>query len=367
VRTGGLAPEVPIVVLASAPWETPAPVNAHQIARRMAARGHRVLFVESTGLRSPALLGSTHDRRRMWARLRGFLRGPRRVAENLWVLSPLALPAGWPGPLRALSDRWLARSVAGCASRLGLERPLVWAFLPTLVRAARRLDGRSLIYHCVDHYAANPGVDRARVEAAEGEMLAAADRVFAASAELAAHLRRRRPDAIALPNVADVALFGRAVGEPLPEPAALAGVPRPRAVYVGNLAAYRVDFALLREAGQALSDVQWVLLGAVGLGDPAGAPSAWRELVALPNVHAFGPELQEALPAWLRHADVALIPFLDNEHTRGSLPLKLWALAEPPERRAERLERARAHDWGERIDELSRLLAEEPGGGGGVR
>jgi glycosyltransferase involved in cell wall biosynthesis len=276
------------------------------------------------------------------------------------------------------------------------------------VRAARRLDGRSLIYHCVDHYAANPGVDRARVEAAEGEMLAAADRVFAASAELAAHLRRRRPDAIALPNVADVALFGRAVGEPLPEPAALAGVPRPRAVYVGNLAAYRVDFALLREAGQALSDVQWVLLGAVGLGDPAGAPSAWRELVALPNVHAFGPELQEALPAWLRHADVALIPFLDNEHTRGSLPLKLWeylaaglpvvatdlpnfaelagegtirtasgavafaaavraALAEPPERRAERLERARAHDWGERIDELSRLLAEEPGGGGGVR
>ncbi len=49
-----LDPGVPLVILASAVWDTPAPVNAHQIARRFAARGHPVLFVESTGLRAPA-------------------------------------------------------------------------------------------------------------------------------------------------------------------------------------------------------------------------------------------------------------------------------------------------------------------------
>ena len=408
MSAGAGAREIPIVLLASAPWATPAPVNVHQIARRMAARGHRVLFVESTGLRSPALLGSGHDRRRVWARLRGWLRGARPAGENLWVLSPLALPAGWPAPLRALSERWLARSVARCAGRLGLRRPVVWAFLPTALAVARRLDGRRLVYHCVDRYAANPGVDAERIAQAEAEMLAAADRVLAASPELAAGLRRLRPDAICLPNVADVALFGRALRENLPEPPELAGVPRPRAIYVGNLAAYRVDFRLLAALARSLPDVHQVLVGAVGLGD-AGAPSrAWRELVDLPNVHAFGPRPQETLPAWLRHADVALIPFLDNEHTRASLPLKLWeylaaglpvvasdlpnfgeparaglvrtargapafaeavraALAEPAARRAERHERARAHDWPARIDELERLLADEPGGGGPVR
>lgn len=405
---GGAAPAIPIVLLASAAWDTPAPVNVHQIARRMAARGHPVLFVESMGLRSPALLASGHDRRRVWRRLRGWLRGARPVAENLWVVSPLALPAGWPAPLRALSERWLARSLARCAARLGLRRPVVWAFLPTALPVARRLAGRRLVYHCVDRYAANPGVDADRIARAEAEMLDAADRVLAASPELAASLRRRRPDAICLPNVADVALFGRALHEALPEPPALAGVPRPRALYVGNLAAYRVDFPLLAALARDLPDVHQVLVGAVGLGDVGGPPPAWGELTALPNVHAFGARPQEELPAWLRHADVALIPFLDNEHTRGSLPLKLWeylaaglpvvasdlpnlaelaragllrtargapafaeavraALVEPAARRAERHERARAHDWPARIDELERLLADEPDGAGGVR
>ena len=33
--------------------------------------------------------------------------------------------------------------------------------------------------------------------------------------------------------------------EELPEPGELRGLPAPRAVYVGNLAAYRIDFELL--------------------------------------------------------------------------------------------------------------------------
>ena len=33
-----LSPRVPVVVAASAPWETPSPVNAHQVARRGLAR-----------------------------------------------------------------------------------------------------------------------------------------------------------------------------------------------------------------------------------------------------------------------------------------------------------------------------------------
>ena len=110
--------------------------------------------------------------------------------------------------------------------------------------------------------------------------------------------------------------------EPLPEPAELRDLPRPRAIYVGNLAAYRVDFALL--AALARSGVSLVLVGPIGLGDAARAPRELAELLALPGVRATVPTAPEALPAFLRHADVALIPFLDNDHTRGSFPLKLW-------------------------------------------
>jgi glycosyltransferase involved in cell wall biosynthesis len=408
VTPEGLALDVPIVVLASAPWETPAPVNAHQIARRMAGRGHRVLFVESTGLRTPSLARSVQDRRRVLGRLRGFLRGAREAEPRLWVLSPLALPAGVGGAARRLSDRWLAAAVSGAMRRAGIARPVVWAFLPTALPVARRLRARALVYHCVDHYAANPGVDAQRVEAAERQMLAAADLVLASSPALAERLGRERSDVVLAPNVADVELFSRAVRETLPEPPELAGVPRPRAIYAGNLAAYRVDFELLCALADRLPDVAFVLVGAAGLGDVGGMVASWESLRARRNVYARGPRPQAELPAWLRHADVALIPFLDNPHTRASLPLKLWeyvaaglpvvatalpqfrdlaaegvvraaenpeafaaairaALAEGGARRAERASRAWAHDWSARVDELARRVARLPGIEGVVR
>jgi glycosyltransferase involved in cell wall biosynthesis len=382
--------EVPIVLAASAGWETPAPVNAHQVARRLAARGHRVLFVESVGLRAPAPLASGHDLRRVLARLRGFASGVREVEPRLWVVSP-----PWPqvGP-RWLRERLLglvARGVARAARRLGFDAPILWAFLPTALPIADRVGARLVVYHCVDHYAANPGVDAGFVDGFERRMLARADVVFATSPSLAERLRPLRAEPVILvPNGADVALFARA-HEPLPEPAELAALPRPRAIYVGNLAAYRVDLALL--AAIARSGTALVLVGPVGLGDADSAPPALAALLADASVHAIGARKPEALPALLRHCDVALVPFLDNDHTRASLPLKLWeylaaglpvvatplpnllpvaaaglatlargpdafasavraASADPPGRRAERLASARAHDWPERIETL---------------
>jgi glycosyltransferase involved in cell wall biosynthesis len=397
-----LPASVPVVLLASAGWETPAPVNAHQVARRLAARGHRVLFVESVGLRPPAPLASGQDLRRIAARLRGALRGLREVEPRLYVLSPL-VPLVGPRALRRLALRALARGVARAARRLGFDAPVLWAFLPTASRVVERLSAAAVVYHCVDHYAANPGVDAPFVEAEEARLLERADLVLATSSVLAERLRAKGAERVRLvPNVADVALFARA-HEPLPEPAELRDLPHPRAIYVGNLAAYRVDFALL--AAVARSGVSLVLVGPIGLGDAARAPGELGELLALPGVRATGPRPPQALPALLRHADVALIPFLDNDHTRGSFPLKVWEylaaglpvvatplpslleLAEPgiaiargpeafaaavraaaadaPRERLARLARARAHDWPARIEELCEavgaVLASPPG------
>lgn len=388
-------PEVPVVVAASAPWATPAPVNAHQVARRLAARGHEVLFVESTGLRAPSAR-APHDLRRVATRLRSFAGGVRAVAPNLRVLSPLALPGGGPRWLRHASLRALAAQVRRAARQLGMERPVLWAFLPTAEPVAAALHARLRVYHCVDHYAANPGVDRAWIDALEARMLRTADLVLASSPVLAERLRARRADAECWPNVADVALFRRAATEALEEPPELRGRPHPRAVYVGNVAAYRIDFALLEAAADAVATL--VLVGAEGLGDLRTAGGGAGALRGRPEVLRLGARAPEALPPILRHCDVALVPFLDNEHTRGSLPLKLWeylaaglpvvardlpnlgelrdeglvhtgrnpqqfgaalrtALAEPSSARAERSARAAPHGWDARMDALVRRLS----------
>jgi len=329
----------------------------------------------------------------MLRRVRGFLGGVRQVAPNLQLLSPLALPGVGSRRLREASMRGLGRAVASAARRHGLENPVLWAFLPTYLRAADALDPRLVVYHCVDHYAGNPGVDAAWIEEVEHQMLRRADVVFATSPVLAERLGAVRPDVELAANVADVELFGSAVTEELAEPRELRGLPPRRAVYVGNLANYRIDFELLLAVARSRPQLELVLIGVAGMGDVGARTSAGEELLALPNVTALGPRPQRDLPAYLRHCQVALIPFLDNDHTRGSLPLKLWeylaaglavvakdlpnfrslaeeglirtardpqgfaeavllALADPPEEKERRLARARTHDWGARMETL---------------
>ncbi len=393
----GLDTGVPIVVLASSGWEAELPVTTHQVARRMAARGHRVLFVESTGLRTPSV-ARAREVKRVARRLRDWMRGMRRVEPGLWVVSPLALPWGWPRPFRAASMDWIARAVRRACAALAMERPVVWAFLPTGLRVPDLVRHRLLVYHCIDHYAANPGVDRGWVDALERSAVRRADLVFASSPVLARRLETFGGRVVEMPNVADVAIFSRAQTERFEEPPALRGVERPRAIYVGNLAEHRIDFELLDAVAEARPRVQFVIAGLIGGGDTAPPGAACRRFLGRANVRHVGVQPQEALPAWLQHCQAGLVPFLDNEHTRGSLPLKLWeyaaaglpvvardlpnlrdaaregaaelargpaafaaaldrAIAEPPGRGAARLEAARRHDWPPRIEEMCGQLA----------
>lgn len=319
-----LPASVPLVVLASACWDSPSRVNCHEIARRFAARGHQVLFVESTGLRAPALRASSHDRRRTLHRPWSWLRGARRVEPNLFVVSPLALPWSGGDALRRRSLAWLARSVERAMSALRLERPILYAFLPTHLEAVRRLDARLSVYHCVDHYAENPGVDGAWIDSLERRLLAEIDVVFAASRVLRERLRKTRSDVVLLENVADVEPFTAALDSPVGEPEDLRDCDGVRVVYVGNLARYRVDLDFLLTAARRHPELCFALIGVIGQGDVERGERALHALLAQPNVKLLGPRPHARLPGYLRHCDVAIIPFLDNGHTRGSLPLKLW-------------------------------------------
>ena len=68
-------------------------------------------------------------------------------------------------------------------------------------------------------------------------------------------------------------------------------------------------------------DWSLALVGPVGLGDPRPTSS---ELTALPNVHLLGPRAYAELPAVLRGADVALIPYALNELTASIFPMKVY-------------------------------------------
>jgi len=303
-----------IVCVGSALWASEAPLNVHHVMRRLAPR-NRVLYVESLGLRAPA--ASARDWRKVARRLRGWLRGLERSPEGVWLLSPLVLP--WHGSAwaRALNQRLLLAALRAAMRRLGMGRPILWIFLPTGEALAGALAERLIVYHCVDAYAENPGVDREAILAMEARLLARCDLVFATSPALFAEKRPARGRALYLPNVADAEHF--AAGGPAP--AALAGLPRPRLGYAGNLAGYKLDLELLATVAGAHPDWCFCLIGPQGDGDPGTDLAA---LERLPNVHLLGLRPYAELPAFLSACDVCLIPFRLSASTRASFPLKFY-------------------------------------------
>ena len=78
-----------IICLASAHWDSPAWVNSQHLMSRLAAE-NRVLYVEPLSLRFPR--GGRADLGKLFYRLVGWFRKPRKITDNLFVYAPILIP-----------------------------------------------------------------------------------------------------------------------------------------------------------------------------------------------------------------------------------------------------------------------------------
>jgi glycosyltransferase involved in cell wall biosynthesis len=306
-----------IVCIGSADWATELPINQHQLMGRLAAK-NEVLFVESLGLRRPQLAG--RDLSRLWRRLKRGLRGARPAPEGLHVLSPLVLPLHSKEAVRKLNRRLLRFQVKRAARKLGMKRPILWAYVPQAETVIDVLDPELVVYHCVDDVAAQKGVDAESFRQAEERFAGRADLVLASAPALAERMRTLSDHVLYAPNVADTATFATAL-EPGPVDEAIENLPHPRLVFQGAIVATKLDVQLLAEVAKLRPDWSIVLVGPRGAGDPTGDLSP---LDQAPNIHQIGPRHADDLPKVLRGADVGLIPYAINDLTRSVFPMKVY-------------------------------------------
>ena len=373
-----------IVCVGFADWDTELWTNQHHLMSRL-ARENRVLFVESLGLRRPQLAG--RDLTRIARRLRRGLAPPRAV-DGLHVLSPLVIPLHRSRLVRELNSRLLPWLVRRAARRLGLRRPILWAYVPQAEVLIDALEPSLIVYHCVDDIAAHDRIDTASFRAAEERFAARADLVLASAPALARRLRGISENVLDAPNVADTEMFAQAL-EDGPVDTAIAALPAPRIVFTGAIVAAKLDLPMLAELARLAPAWSFALVGPVGPGDPHTDISV---LAAEPNVHLLGLRSYEQLPSVLRAADAGLIPYARNALTDSIFPMKVYeylaaglpvvatalpaladvsevrtapdaagiarllerALADDdPRRRVERSRAAAAHSWEQRLREIA--------------
>jgi glycosyltransferase involved in cell wall biosynthesis len=377
-----------IVCVGFADWDAELWTNQHHLMSRL-ARENRVLFIESLGLRRPQLAG--RDLTRLWRRLRRGL-APPREADGLWVLSPLVLPLHGHRAVRALNRYLLLAGVRRAVRRLGLRRPILWAYVPQAEVLIDSLQPALVVYHCVDDIAAHERIDTISFRAAEERYAGRADLVLASAPALAARLRTISSNVLDAPNVADTELFSRALGPGRPD-AAMSELPAPRIVFTGAIAAVKLDLQLIAELASLRPSWSFALVGPVGLGDPRTDVST---LAAAPNIYMLGARAYAELPDVLRAADAGLIPYARNELTESIFPMKVYEYlaaglpvvatplpalagiadvgsapdaagfaalldealaADDPEARAARSQRAASHSWNRRLEEIATAMA----------
>ncbi len=177
-----------VVCLATADWDAELWTNKQHLMSRLALHGHRVLYVDSLGLRAPAL--SSRDVRRVVSRLSNWHVTARQVSPQLLRDSPIVLPFSHTWAQR-LNRFLLTNRFKRNFRRYRLRAPVLWTYTPAALQVFNRRDYSALIYHCVDDLGAYPGIDRDSFRRQEAALVATADVCIASSPPWRGHLKRR--------------------------------------------------------------------------------------------------------------------------------------------------------------------------------
>jgi len=294
--------------------------QAHQeIARRLAAAGNRVLYIENTGVRTPGL----RDAKRVAARLGRWTRalksgGARQVAPNIFVYSPLVLPPFGSTWQRLLNRHFFLRQLRRITQSLQLSDPLLWTYLPSdtavdIIRAHRTRRGQVIYYNTADFSYLTP--NSKQLQLSEQELVHMSDLIFVTCSRLAARFSNDQKIHIFPPGV-DMSAFpdeSAASGSP-PDRLNLSSLPRPIIGYVGGLHRL-IDYDLVANMARARPSWSWVFLGAHQV--------SLEKLLGLANVHLLGQQPHEELAGHMLFFDVCIVPYVNSNETSTVVPTKI--------------------------------------------
>jgi len=285
-----------------------------QIMSTLAANGNRVLFVENTGVRRPNFKDIPRLRKRIrnwWRGTKGF----RQEQDNLFVYSPLVLPFPYSRVARWMNRFIITRAIRRWIQALGLQRPLVWTFLPTplALDIIDAIEPTLVIYYCIDDFESSSSGARL-IRQTEDRLLKAADLVFVTSERLRHRVLEQREQVEVLPFAVDFPRFEKERLANQSKPNELVEIDSPIVGYVGGLHRW-VDQELLVEAARVLPDVEFVFVG------PEQCDMS--KLKAQPNIHLLGSRNYDELPRYIKCFDVGLIPYVLSEYALNVYPTKL--------------------------------------------
>ena len=291
--------EYDVIILAIIDFDTRFQ-RPQQIAARFAKRGHRVFWVSPTRFLPPASSNPYEL---------------REIRENLWEVHLRgSQPDIYLGSLDKSETTTLLHSLSRLYRDCGVVENCAILQLPfwrQIGLGLRATFGTTVLYDCMDEWETFPSMGEFNLS--EERLLAGECDVLVVTAQkLGEKFKQQGLAPLLARNAADFDFFATATGKfRLPE-----DIRRPVVGYFGAIADW-MDLDLVAEVAQLRPQYSFVLIGQVFGRDTS-------RLKSLPNVYLLGHKDYEEIPLYLRDFDVCMIPFLVNQVTNATDPVKLY-------------------------------------------
>jgi glycosyltransferase involved in cell wall biosynthesis len=291
------------------------PLSKHHIMGRLARR-NRVLWINSVGMRSPRINGK--DMAKIGLKVRAFFRGLQRVQDDLYIMSPLAIPFHGSELTGKINRALLLAQVTYYQRKLSFDNPILWSFLPNVQNLFGCFNEKLSLYYITDDFTQFSGYPANAINKMETCLIQKCDVVIASSKRLAENKSRSGKDIIVVRHGVDHRHFAQALSlSPKDWPADTKNIKHPIVGFYGEINDW-LDLNMLAEAARIKPEWSFVLLGRIGV-----EVGNIKFLTTLSNVHYLGQKKFEELPAYCAVFDVGLIPMKLNELTLNVNPLKL--------------------------------------------
>jgi glycosyltransferase involved in cell wall biosynthesis len=244
----------------------------------------------------------------------------RPLMENLWEIRlGGVIPDLYAGELEETGVEQLCQCLAELYEDAGMTASCAILQLPfwrPLAIQIRSRFGTRLIYDCMDKWAAFPGFgDFNRRQ--ETALWKDADLLVVTAQSLGENARKAGVTPVVIPNAVDYSFVSKPrAGNMLQE------YKRPIIGYIGAIAEW-FDYKLFHTVARLCPSYSFILIGGYGLENHVFGDQV-RRLRSLPNVHLLGHKDYTEIPDYLAAFDVCIIPFVINEVTTATDPVKIY-------------------------------------------
>lgn len=289
--------------------------QGHQeIMSSFAKNGNRVLFVENTGVRRPTL----RDLPRLLNRLTNWRKGVggiRQENKNLYIYSPLILPFPYSRIARLLNSFIMTQIIKKWEKVLHFSDSIAWVFLPsgTILSVIKNLSPKIVLYYCVDDLSQSSKLAR-KIVHTERELLQGADLVFATSDKLYQKCLQFNKNVFRFPFGFNPENFNLSRINSHEKPHEIAKLKTPLIGYIGGVHRW-INQQLVKDLAQKHPDCSFIFVGPV--------QTEIKTLLSEKNLIFLGQKPKEALPLYVHHFSMCLIPYKITPYTTNVYPTKL--------------------------------------------